>query len=231
MALERLEEEAAEVGSSGARPRVCRKGGDGGLEDARGSGERVGRKSAAGEALVIGAYEAVGLDVEVCGFAGEGSSAGGAVEDVGHPAHEARDPHAEVGDGQPDLSGVGVIEHGEGEAKDGVLRVVVREGLFEDLGKEGEGRGAGIIYGLGERRSEDFAGVEADQFLARLFDVAGQHVGHRLERSAEALTGFRRGLGDSFELALVAREERHDLIGLMNGPGAQDQGFSLVRDH
>lgn len=180
---------------------------------------------------MVGADEAVGLDVEVGGLTGEGTAAEGAVEDVGHPAHEARDPEAEVGDGQPDLSAAGLVEDGEGETEDGVLRVMVGEGLLENLGKEGEGGGAGVVDGLGERRGEDFAGVEADELLAGLFDVAGEHVGHGLEGSAEALAGFGGGFGDAFELALIAGEERHDLIGLMDRPGAQDQGFGLVRDH
>ena len=171
------------------------------------------------------------MNVEIRCFAGKGPAANVAVGDVRHPAHKARDPEAKIGYGQPDLSGAGVIEDGQSEAKDGVLRVVVGEGLFEHLGKEGEGGSAGIIDGLRERRGEDFAGVEADEFLARLFDIAGKDVGHGLKGSAEAFAGFCRGFGDALEFALISREERDDVIGLMNGPGAEDKGFGLVGDH
>jgi len=180
---------------------------------------------------VVGAKESVDLEVEIRCFAGKEPAANVAVGDIGHPAHKARDPEAKIGYRQPDLASGCVIEGGQSEAKDGVLRVVVGEDLFEHLGKEGEGGSTGIIDGCRERRGEDFTGVDADEFLARLFDIAGQDVGHGLKGSAEAFAGFCRGFGDALEFALISSKERDDLIGLMDRPGAEDKGFGLVGDH
>ena len=79
-----------------------------------------------------------------------------------------------------------MVEDGEHEAKDGFVGIVIGQRFFEDFGIEGESRGAGVVDGIGERGGDDLAGVEADEILLRIFDVAGGDEGHGLERSAEA---------------------------------------------
>ena len=66
------------------------------------------------------------------------------------------------------------------------MGIVIGHGLFEDLGIEGESRGAGVGDGIRERGGDDFAGVEPDEVLLRVFNVAGGDEGHGFERSAEA---------------------------------------------
>ena len=104
----------------------------------------------------------------------------------GHPAEEAGDPKSEIRHRHPDCAAAGVVENSEHEAEDGFVRVVIGQRLFEDFSIEGESCGAGVADGIGERGGKDFAGVEADEVLFGVFDVAGGDEGHGLESSAEA---------------------------------------------
>lgn len=136
--LQRLNGKAAQIGGAVARPVFCNHGGDGTVEDALGGSQGCRRNRPAGGMAMLGTDQPVGLALKVGRIAPERPSAEGAVCNIRHPAHEANHPQAEVGDGQPDAAGASVVEHGKSEAKDGVLGIVVRESLLENLGEETE---------------------------------------------------------------------------------------------
>jgi len=121
--------------------------------------------------------------------------------------------------------GSGVFEDGHEQAEDGFLGVVLGEGLVEEFGEEAEDGDAGVIDGLGEGGAEDFELVEADQFLAGSLGEEGAGDGHGFESAAKALAAFEGGFGDAFDAAVVAGEEADDQVGLLDGPGAEDDGF------
>ena len=182
-------------------------------------------------APMFGAKEAVRVGVEIAGSAGQPSAAGEATTDIGEPPHEPRDPEREVGDRHPDAADASLFEHGAREAENTVLRVVIGERLFQDLDKEGESAGARVINRLGEGRVENLEQVETDKLLLRLFNVAGTNEGGGLERPPKAAARLGRGLGHASDLSQVTGEERDDLVGLVNGPRAKNDSFSLMSDH
>ena len=57
----------------------------------------------------------------------------------------------------------------------------------------------------------------------------GADVGHGFERTTEAAAGTHGVAGDAFDLAVVAGEEADEEVGLMEGPGAEDDGFAGVK--
>jgi hypothetical protein len=231
MPLESLGCKTAEIAGATGGPVLRGESCDGGLEDAAGEGERFRGKDAAGRHFVACADQAIGVRFEPCRFGAEGFAAEGAVSEPGHPAEEARDPEREVGDGHPDAVAAGVVEDGEHEAEGGFVGIVIGQGFFEDFGIEGESGGAGVVDRVGERGGDDFAGVEADEVLFRFFDVAGGDPGHGLEGSAEAATGFGGGFGYAANPAMGAGEQGDDLVGLMHGPFAENDGFCLIGAH
>src|SRR5579863_6559452 len=158
-------------------------------------------------------------------------AAGGAVGDVGEQAHEAGDPEGEVGEGHPGLSGGGLLEGGEGEAKDGVVGIALGQSFVEHFGEEAEDGHADWIDGGGERRAEDFELVEADELLAGALGEPGAGDGGGFERTAEALAAPERGFGHAAELAIVAGEEAHDEVRLLDRPGAQDDNLGGEHGH
>src|SRR5277367_3840295 len=74
-------------------------------------------------------------------------------------------------------------------------------------------------------------GVETHQLLAGLFSIVRANVGHGLERATESPPGSRRCFGYTLDLSVVPGEEGDDLVGFMDGPRAEDNGFDLVRNH
>ena len=73
--------------------------------------------------------------------------------------------------------------------------------------------------------TQDFKLVEANQFLARAFGKPGAGQGHGLQRAAKAFAALERGLGHALHPAVVAGEEAHNQVGLMQWPGTQNHGF------
>jgi len=169
--------------------------------------------------------------VEEGGAPGQRLIADGAVSQVGQPAEQAGHPEGEVGHRHPDGPLPGMGQHGEDEAEDDLLRVMIGQGLFEHLGVKGQGGSAGVVHGVRERRGDDLAGVEAHQFLPGLLYIAGEHVRHGFKGAPEAAARLGAGLGDALDLAGFAREERHDQIGLMQGPGLENDRLDAVRGH
>ena len=231
MALEGLEGEAAQILGTAAGPGLVGEGGDGGVQDALGKLPGVAAEVAGAAVAMKGAEEAVTEGVEVGLASVEQLSASGAVEEVGEQAHEAGHPELEVGEGHPWLLSGGLLEDGGEEAKNGLLGVVIGEGLVEKLGIEAEdGEANGVDRG-GKGRAEDFKLVEADQFLARSLGKPGACLGHGFEGAAEAFAAFERGLGDTANPAVVAGEEADDQVGLVDWPGAQNHGFRGEHTH
>ena len=163
MPLKSLQGEAAQIGSTSAGPVLAGQVGDGGTKDPIRNRQRSGRNRPACWLLMVTADKPVRLRVEVGRLAGQSSAADVAVGEVRHPAHQAQNPETEVCHGKPDLAGARVIEDGQRQAKDRILRIVVGQRLLQHLRVKGERRGARIIHGIGERRGQDLARVEADQ--------------------------------------------------------------------
>jgi antitoxin PrlF len=225
VALDGLEGEAAQILGAAAGPGFGGKGGDRGMQDALGQLPGIGAELAGADRAMNGAEEAVAVDAEPNFRAVQGLATGRAVEQVGEQAHEAGHPELEVGERHPELLRGGLVEDGGEEAKDGLLGVVVGEGLIEQLGVKAEDGEADRIDRRGERRAEDFKLVEADQFLTGPLGKPGAGLGHGLERSAETLAAFERGLGHAADPAVVAGEETDDQVGLVDRPGAQNHGL------
>lgn len=196
VAFEGLPSEAAEVVAATARPDFGGEGGGGGAQHALRELPGVGRERAGVAVAMDGAEESVSVGVEG-DFAGEeGFSAGGAVGDVWQQAHEAGQPEGEVSQGHPGLDcfglgGGGLVEHGEEKAECSFLGVVVGECFIQDLGKETQDSEAGLVYGGGEGRANDFELIKPDEFLAGPLGKPGAREGHGLEGSAEALAAFQ----------------------------------------
>ena len=176
------------------------------------------------------AEEPVGVRVEADFAGAQRLAASGAVGDVRQQAHQPRHPQREIGQRHPGLGGFrrdggGLLEDGDQQAEDGLLRIVLGQRLFEHFGKEAENRQAGLVDGRGERRADDFELIEAGQFLPRPLGKPGARQRHRLQRAAEALAALQRRLGHPAELAVVAREKADDQVGLVHRPGAQNDGF------
>ena len=93
-----------------------------------------------------------------------------AMGEIGQQAHEAGHPERKIGERHPRSCGLagprtdpvdrhlpalrggyGLVEHGEKQAEDGLLRVVLGEGLVEQFGVEAEDGETGGIDRLGER--------------------------------------------------------------------------------
>jgi hypothetical protein len=125
----------------------------------------------------------------------------------------------------------GLLQHGEQQPENDVVRIVIGECLLENLGEKGEGGSPGIVDRLGQGRVENVERVEAHQLMAGLFDIVGTDVSHRFERATEAPPRPCRRLGNTLDLAVVPGEKRNELVGLVDGPGAEDNGFGLVSDH
>ena len=206
VAFEGLAGKAAQIGSAVGGPVFGGQGGYGRLEDATGEGQRFGAQDAAAGLLVVRADQAVGPGVKPGCAGAEGFAAQSAVGERGHPAKEAGDPEGKIGNWHPDAAVAGLFEDGEDKAKDGFVRIVIGQRLFENFGIEGKSRGARVVYRIGEWGREDFTGVEADQILLWPFDVTRVDQGHGFERSAEAAPRFGRRFGDATDSAVAARE-------------------------
>ena len=116
---------------------------------------------------------------------GKRSAAKETAAQIREPTHKTRGPKSKVGDRHPDVIDAGLLQHREQQAENYIVRIVVGEGLLQNLGEKGEGGGPRIIDRLGQWGVENFERVETHQLLAGLFSVMGAHVGHRLERAAE----------------------------------------------
>ena len=102
---------------------------------------------------------------------------------------------------------------------------MIGQRLVQHLGKKAEHRHAGVVNGGGERGTDDFKLIEADQFLPWPLGKPGTGHGHGFQRAAKALAAFERRLGHAPHLAVIAREKAHNQVGLMHRPGAQNHGF------
>lgn len=234
MAFEEVEGEAAEVGGAGAGEVFGGEGGEWGAEDALGEGGGFGgKRDGAGAAVIVAGDTVAGWRV-VEGAAAKVFAADDAVAEFGHPAHETVHPEREVESREPDAVDLELVEDGEREAEDGVVGGLLGQGLFEDFGDELEGGGTGVVDGVGERRGENFEGVETDEGvdgLARAFGVGRADVGHGLEGPAEAAAGSHGVAGDALDAALIAGEEADEEVGLEEGPGAENDRFTMALDH
>ena len=231
VALEGLEGEAAQVLGAAAGPGLGGKGGGWRTQHALRQQPRIRGKGAGIAVAMEVAEEAITQGVEA-GFAGhEGLAAGGAVRDVGQQAHQAGHPEGEIGERHPGLLDRGLVEDREQQAEDGFLGVVLGEGLVDDFSIEAENGHANVIDGRGERRTDDFQLVEADELLAGALGKPGLRYRHGFQSATEAFAALERGFGDTLDPAVVAREEAHDQVGLVDRPGAQNHGFGGEHGH
>ena len=84
---------------------------------------------------------------------------------------------------------------------------MVRKDFFQHFGIERKRRGACVIHRSGQRRPNNLKRVETHKFLPRLFNIISQHMGHRLQSTAEPATALAGSLGNTLDLPLIAGQQ------------------------
>ena len=93
-----------------------------------------------------------------------------------------------------------LLQHRQRQPENRVLRIVVLQRLFQNLGQKRQRGGARVIHRVRQRRGQNLARIQPNQFLTRFFRVAGQHMRHRLQRAAKAPARLGADLAMPFSL-------------------------------
>ena len=92
-------------------------------------------------------------------------AAGRAMGNIRQQAHQPRHPKLEIGQRHPGLLDRGLLQHGDQQAEDRLLGIVIGQRLVQQLGKKAEHRHAHGIDRRGKRGAEDFQLIQPHQLL------------------------------------------------------------------
>ena len=83
----------------------------------------------------------------------------------------------------------------------------------------------------GKKRADQIDRLDADHFLRFPFEERDAHFRERLERGPESRSEAARTVGPPFFLAVLRRQEHHELVALARRVGVQHDRFCAFWPH